>query len=163
MLKIYCQDCGSPTAYSNIKPKFCSSCGKPFDKNIIVNPVQLQKPTITNPQNFKIKKPILRAEDYDNEDIYDEEDQEIDATVPDINKLDFDITDIKPNKIKMKDIISDIPEEALSATEPVRRSKKVKNIKVKNKVKNQEFLNQFKAEAGTLRPSARRAKEPSDG
>jgi len=113
MLKIYCQDCGAPTTYSDNKAKFCSSCGKPFDKSIVVNKVLLQKPTITKPQDIKIKKPILKAEDYDNEDdIYDED--EVIASVPDISKLDFDIADVRPSKIKMKDIISDIPEEALA-------------------------------------------------
>ena len=64
MLKVYCQDCGSPTNYSNTKPKFCSSCGKPFDKNIAVNRIELRKPTIT--------KRVLKEEDYD--DMSDEMD-----------------------------------------------------------------------------------------
>jgi hypothetical protein len=163
MLKIYCQDCGSPTTYSNVKPKFCSSCGKPFDKNIVVNPVQLQKPTITKPQNIKIKKPVLRAEDYDDEDdIYDDEDEGI-ASVPDINKLDFEVAETRPNKIKMGDIISDIPESALGGKDDSKPTQKNKKSKKVQKTRNQEFLNQFKDEAGTLRPSSRRNRNSLDG
>ena len=163
MLKIYCQDCGAPTTYADNKPKFCSSCGKPFDKSIVVNQVLLQKPTITKPQDIKIKKPILKAEDYDNEDdIYDDEDEVI-ASVPDISKLDFDIADIRPSKIKMRDIISDIPEEALAGKDEPKMMQKSKKSKKVQKIKNQEFLNQFKAEAGTLRPSSRRNRNSLDG
>ena len=162
MLKIYCQDCGAPTTYSDNKAKFCSSCGKPFDKSIVVNKVLLQKPTITKPQDIKIKKPILKAEDYDNEDdIYDED--EVIASVPDISKLDFDIADVRPSKIKMKDIISDIPEEALAGKDESQMMQKSRKSKKIQKIKNQEFLNQFKAEAGTLRPSSRRNRDSLDG
>lgn len=163
MLKIYCQDCGSPTSYSNSKPKFCSSCGKPFDKNIVVNQVLLQKPTLTKPQDVKIKKPTLRAEDYDNEDdIYDDEDEGI-ASVPDINKLDFDVADLRPSKVKMRDIISDIPDEALAGKDVPKTMQKNKKTKRSQRTKDQEFLNQFKAEAGTLRPSSRRNRNSLDG
>jgi len=161
MLKIYCQDCGSPTTYSNIKPKFCTSCGKSFDKNLIVNEVLPQKPTISKPQNFKIKKPILKGEDYDGEDDIYDDDNEGTASVPNINKLDFDVADVRPSKIRMGDIISDIPEQALAAKDEPKTSQKNKKSKKIQKIKNQEFLNQFKAEAGTLRPS--RIRNKTDG
>lgn len=161
MLKIYCQDCGAPTSYSESKPKFCSSCGKPFDKNLVVNQVLLQKPTITKPQELKVKKPILKAEDYDDEDdIYDDEGT---ASVPDINKLDFDVADLRPSKIKMRDIISDIPDEALAGKDQPKTMQKSKKSKKVQKTKNQEFLKQFKAEAGTLRPSSIRNRNSLDG
>lgn len=165
MLKIYCQDCGAPTSYSESKPKFCSSCGKPFDKNIVVNKVLLQKPTITKPQDIKIKKPTLKAEDYDydnEDDIYDDEDEGV-ASVPDINKLDFDVADVRPSKIKMRDIISDIPDQALAGKDEPKTMQKSKKSRKVQKIKNQEFLNQFKAEAGTLRPSSRRNRNSLDG
>lgn len=31
-MKIYCMECNAPSEYSDIKPKFCSSCGEPFNK-----------------------------------------------------------------------------------------------------------------------------------
>ena len=144
MLKVYCQDCGSPTNYSNTKPKFCSSCGKSFHKNILANTVKLQKPIIKD----------------ENDDFYDED--EIVANIPNINKLDFDIGYTQPTKIKIKDIISDIPEELLSGTEDQKKPKKIKNIK-NRKIKNQEFLKEIKSEAGTLRPSRNKSRESSDG
>lgn len=160
MLKIYCQDCGSPTTYSDIKPKFCSSCGKPFDKNMVINKVQPQKPTITKPQNIKINKPVLRAED-DEDDNYEDDEQESVANIPNISKIDFEIADIKPSKIKMGDIISNISEESLSSDTEFKMSK-AKKGKRPYKVKNQDFINQFKAEAGSLRPS-RPNRNKSDG
>lgn len=155
MLKVYCQDCGSPTNYSNTKPKFCSSCGKPFDKNIAVNRIELRKPTIT--------KRVLKEEDYDDKnEIYDYEDEDI-ASVPDINKLDFDITETKLNKIKMGDIISNVPESALANEKKIKINQKNKKSKKIEKRINQEFLNQFKAEAGTLRPLSRKNRNSLDG
>ena len=158
MLKIYCTECGAPTEYSLNKPKFCSSCGKPFDKNIVVNPVQLQKPTITKFE--KIKKSISTDEDH-----YDEEDDnyyEDNASVPNINKIDFEISDITHNKIKMRDVLPKRSEVTSSSSEEIAKPSK-NNKLIKKKVKNQEFLNQFKAEAGTLRPSTRRTRKTSDG
>lgn len=160
MLKIYCQDCGSPTAYSDIKPKFCSSCGKSFHKNMIINKVQPQKPTTTKPQNIKINKPVLRAED-EEDDNYEDDEQESTANIPNISRIDFEIADIKPNKIKMGEIISNISEESLFSDTEFKTSKAKKNKKP-YKVKNQDFINQFKAEAGSLRPS-RPNRNKSDG
>jgi len=160
MLKIYCQDCGSPTTYSDVKPKFCSSCGKPFDKNIVINKAQPQKPTITKPQNIKINKPSLNIEDNE-DDIHEDDEEESTASIPNINKIDFEIADIKPSKIKMGDIISNISEESLSSTAEFKTAK-TKKSKKPYKVKNQDFINQFKAEAGSLRPS-RPNRNKSDG
>lgn len=156
MLKIYCQDCGAPTVYSNSKPKFCSSCGKPFDKNIVVNQVQLQKPTLIRSENFK--KTLI-----DDDDIYDEDDASYEdvKNVPNINKIDFEISELSHKKIQMKDILPNIQEETQASKEE--KIKKIKQSRKGSKIKDQEFLNQFKAEAGTLRPSMRRTRKSSDG
>jgi hypothetical protein len=65
----------------------------------------------------------------------------------------------------MGDIISNLPEEAFSSTENIKptKTKKGKAVPKKNKQKNSEFLNQFKAEAGTLRPSYARNRKEIDG
>lgn len=164
MLKIYCQDCGSPTSYTSLKPKFCSSCGKSFDKTIVVNKVQMEKPTFTKPQRPQnIQKQVKSNidEDYD----YDNEDSDNINYIPNINKIDIEISEVRPSKIRMGDIISNLPEEAFSSTENVKstKTKKGKAVPKKNKQKNSEFLNQFKAEAGTLRPSYARNRKEIDG
>jgi|GEM_PF-795697 len=161
MLKIYCQDCGSPTSYTNLKPKFCSSCGKSFDKTIVVNKVQMEKPTFTKPQNIQKQVKSNIEEDYD----YDNEDSDNINYVPNINKIDIEISEIRPTKIRMGDIISNLPEEAFSSSENIKpsKTKKSKAAAKKNKQKNSEFLNQFKAEAGTLRPSYMKNRKEIDG
>ena len=162
MLKIYCQDCGSPTLYTSLKPKFCSSCGKSFDKTIVVNPVQMQKPTFTKPQNIQKQVKSNIDDDYDYDD---NEDTDNINYVPNINKIDIEISEVRPTKIKMGDIISNLPEETFSSTENTKpsKTKKSKPAPKKNKQKNSEFLNQFKAEAGTLRPSYRKNRKEIDG
>jgi hypothetical protein len=162
MLKIYCQDCGSPTSYTSLKPKFCSSCGKSFDKTVVVNKVQMEKPTFTKPQNIQKQVKSNIDEDYDYDD--NEDTDNVDY-VPNINKIDIEISDVKPSKVKMRDIISNLPEEAFSSTENIKpsKTKKGKTVPKKNKQKNSEFLNQFKAEAGTLRPSYRKNRKEIDG
>lgn len=156
MLKIYCQDCGAPTAYSNNKPKFCSSCGKSFDKNTVIDKSKLQKQTM-------IKSEALKKSIIDDDDFYDEEYDEYEdiASVPNINKIDFEISEISPKKIKMKDILPNISDEIISSEKI--KTKNIKQSKKISKIKNQEFLNQFKAEAGTLRPSVRKTRKTSDG
>jgi len=161
MLKIYCQDCGSPTSYTSLKPKFCSSCAKPFDKSIVVNKVQMEKPTFTKPQNIKKQVKSNVDDDYD----YDNEDSDNIDYVPDIDKIDIEISEVKPRKIKLGDIVNNLTEEAFSQVEnskPI-KMKKSKNTQKKNQIKNSKFLNEFKSEAGTLRPSNRRNRKEIDG
>jgi len=160
MLKMYCQDCGSPTSYTSLKPKFCSSCGASFDKTIIVNPVQMQKPVFTKPQNTKKQIQSNIEDNYD-----DNEDTDNVNYVPNISKIDIEISDVRPVKMKLSDILSNLPEEAFSEVEKVKpiKTKKGKATPKKNKQKDSEFLNQFKAEAGTLRPSHKRDRKEVDG
>jgi len=162
MLKIYCQDCGSPTSYTNLKPKFCSSCAKPFDKTIVVNKVQIEKPTFTKPKNIQKQVKSNTNEDYDYDD--NEDIDNVDH-VPNINKIDIEISEIKPRKIKLGDIVNNLPEEAFSQTESSKpiKMKKSKSIQKKNQIKNSKFLNEFKSEAGTLRPSSKRNRKEIDG
>lgn len=160
MLKMYCRDCGGPTSYTNLKPKFCSSCGGSFDKTIIVNPIQMQKPVFTKSQNIKKQIKSNIEDDYD-----DNEDTDNIDYVPNISKIDIEVSEVKPIKIKLRDIVSNLPEEAFSQVENIKpiKIKKGKAMPKKNQQKNSEFLNQFKAEAGTLRPSHKRDRKEVDG
>jgi hypothetical protein len=157
---MYCRDCGGPTSYTSLKPKFCSSCGASFDKTIVVNPVQMQKPVFTKPQNTKKQIQSNIEDDYD-----DNEDTDNVSYVPNISKIDIEISEVKPVKMKLRDMLSNLPEEAFSEVENTKpiKTKKGKSMPKKNQQKNSEFLNQFKAEAGTLRPSYKRDRKEVDG
>jgi hypothetical protein len=104
MLKVYCSQCGSPTSYSAAKPKFCSGCGRSFDGTII-NKVQNQQPTIIKREPIKkiIPKiqPKAQIENYDDGDDY--EGEEINH-VPEISRLDCEISESKPRGVKIKDL-----------------------------------------------------------
>lgn len=156
MLKIYCTECGNPTTYTTAKPKFCSSCGTPFEK-LVVNKVLLQKPTTDKPQEVKIieraperkRLPIVqRKANVDNEDNYDEDDYDSEDVnrVPNINGLAVDIHESNQGKTKIGDIIG-------SSKNQTKREK----IKGKALSKNdrKKFLEDFKREAGSLRPKSR--------
>lgn len=103
MLKVYCSQCGSPTSYSSIKPKFCSGCGRSFD-GTIVNKFQNQQPTITKPEF--IKKNIPKIQPKAQIENYEEDDYEGDEInhVPEISSLDCEISQAKPRGIKIKDL-----------------------------------------------------------
>lgn len=105
MLKVYCSQCGSPTSYSAAKPKFCSGCGRSFDGTII-NKVQNQQPTIIKREPIKkiIPKiqPKAQIENYDDGDDY--EGEEINH-VPEISRLDCEISESKPRGVKIKDLV----------------------------------------------------------
>lgn len=157
MLKVYCTECGSPTNYTASKPKFCSSCGTSFDK-LVVNKVLMQKPTADKPVAPKrIAPKIQKATDIENDDEYDDYDDPEDDinkinNVPSIRRLDVEI-DQGPSvqqKTKIGDIIG-------SAKGGAKREK----IKGKNltKAERQKFLEDFKKEAGAIRPRSRGAKD----
>jgi hypothetical protein len=121
----------------------------------------MEKPTFTKPQNIKKQVKSNVDDDYD----YDNEDSDNIDYVPDIDKIDIEISEVKPRKIKLGDIVNNLPEEAFSQVEnskPI-KMKKSKNTQKKNQIKNSKFLNEFKSEAGTLRPSNRRNRKEIDG
>lgn len=157
MLKMYCQECGSPTPYLDVKPKFCSSCGNKFDKS--------QNNQVINNKNIKneTKSNLGYSEDdYDNDNDNFEFDDEI-TSVPNINKIDFEVSEVKPLKVKMSDILTRSKEDNYSEAEEIENfGKPKKPSKKKYKPKNHEFLKKFQSEAGTLRP-LRKNKDKSDG
>lgn len=143
MLKIYCTECGHPTTYSLNKPKFCSNCGNSFEK-ITINKTQPEKPTFAKIQPHK--KIIARNENNnfeDNEDFDYDNDVNI---VPDLNGLDCEILESKKQNLKIKDIIG---------TADAREKNKNKNNKKLSKIEKRKFLEEFKREAGALRPKKR--------
>lgn len=167
MLKMYCQDCGSPTSYTSLKPKFCTSCGKPFDKTLVVNQIQLQKQTIIEKPRIKAKIQNNTEEDYNNDDETDDINY-----VPDISGIEVEISDTKPCKVKMSDIIGNRASSSKNTQEkrskntqekPIKEPKKLKkNSPKEHKVKNPDFIKQFKSEASTLRSSVKNRKS-TDG
>jgi hypothetical protein len=147
MLKIYCTECGNPTTYTSAKPKFCSSCGTPFDK-LIVNKVLLQKPTADQPKTPKRILPRLErkaeVEDYDDEN--DEDFTDVNH-VPNIGSLDIELQE---NPVPKKTKIGDILGSAKSGA----KREKIKG-KPSTKTDRKKFLEDFKREAGAIRPSSR--------
>jgi uncharacterized Zn finger protein (UPF0148 family) len=141
MLKIYCTECGSPTTYTSAKPKFCSSCGKSFDK-LVVNKVLNQKPTIT-----KIKPSISRDLDEDIEDDYDDNETDVNY-VPDVSKIDCEIIDTNNRGEKIGSIMG------TSSGQPRQRGEKQKGKKL-TKADLKKFREDFAKEAGALRPKSR--------
>jgi hypothetical protein len=147
MLKIYCTECGSPTTYTAAKPKFCSACGMSFDK-LVINKVLLQKPTVDQSKPVrKILPKIERKAEAENYDDNEDDDYSDVNHVPEINNLDIEIEE---NPIVRKTKIGDIIGSAKNASK--REKNKSKNI---TKAERQKFLEDFKKEAGAIRPKSR--------
>lgn len=133
MLKIYCTQCGSPTAYSLSKPKFCSSCGKPFNENFTKNVTATEKPKIQ-------QKNILPRFDIEDDDIGDEV-----TSVPNISHLNYEIESSRDQKVKIGDILG---------TGEKRNKEKNKSKKF-SKIDRKKFLEEFRKEAGAIRAKSR--------
>jgi hypothetical protein len=150
MLKLYCTECGSPTSYSASKPKFCSSCGTPFDK-LVVNKVLLQKPTADKPVAPKKISPRLQkatnTQDEDTDPDFDDPEDDINEinSVPPIDRLDVEIDQGHPPtqpKTKIGDIIG------TSKSGTIREKIKSKPV---TKTDRKKFLEDFQREAGSIR------------
>lgn len=149
MLKLYCTECGNPTSYSASKPKFCSSCGTPFDK-LVINKVMLQKPTVDKISPYKKILPGLqKATTAQDEDIdLDSDDFENDVNkMPSISRLDVEIeqgNSTAQKKVKIRDIIGTAKDA------PKREKIKNKPVTVADR---KRFLEDFQKEAGSIRYS----------
>lgn len=154
MLKLYCTECGSPTSYSASKPKFCSSCGTPFDK-LVVNKVLLQKPTADKPVDRPVApkkisprlQKITNSEDEDTDPDFDDPEDDINEinSVPPIRRLDVEIDEGYQNK-KEKTRIGDI----IGSSKGGAKREKIKGKPV-TKADRKKFLEDFKREAGSIR------------
>jgi hypothetical protein len=153
MLKIYCTECGGPTNYSSSKPKFCSSCGSPFDK-LVVNKTLNQKQTVDTPiQQRRILpkiQPKARVEDYENDNDSDEYDDQDVNYVPEVKGLEVELNQIQPQKTKIGDIIGSA--KSGGTREKITAKKLTKSEKKK-------FFEDFQREAGSLRPKSRGRKD----
>lgn len=134
-MKKYCMKCGSPTDFSMIKPKFCSSCGNSFEIGLGVDIIPQAKKSFT-----KIPQPPENIADID----YDDDNDEV-TEVPNISEINCDYEVKKHQGVKFKSIIDNpIPPSSVKASRP--KGKKMSKKEVK------EFLDSFKKEAGSIRP-----------
>lgn len=141
MLKIYCTECGNPTTYTAAKPKFCSACGQPFDKSI-------SKPTnqkVLANQPKKILPKVSTILENQNDDIEDDYDEDVNH-VPEINNLDVEIDRAPSAKTRIGDIIG--------SSKSTSKREKIKT-KDMTKAERQKFLEDFKREAGAIRPKSK--------
>jgi len=128
-MKIYCPKCGSGSNYNMTKPKFCQGCGKSF-LNVESNSAVKKQKTVT-----KIEAQIAPKIEKE--------------TIPkNINKLEFDtVGTLQVKGSALGQLVGTSEDTAVfgdrqQSTEP--------------NFSREEFLEQFKKEAGTSRP-------PTDG
>jgi len=140
MLKIYCTECGAGVEYLSNKPKFCSSCGNPFDKKVAL-PV------------LKPKRTISKIEDEDVEEIEDSDTEESESSsVPEIDNLEYDISIPQKSKETIGNLIGTYtPESDLHLPDIERKQ-----------VSREEFLENFAKEAGSLRGITRKKNGPKN-
>jgi hypothetical protein len=130
--RIYHEACGQPTEYTLSKPKFCSSCGKPFDTTAIAS-----APTkrVEASQAPAPKRPFYV-------DVDDDDDEDFDSAefrAP--RKLEVEIDSFdgpKINRIPMSSLASQGPVDSWGAREtPKKMTKKAV------KAKYQEIFNKL--------------------
>lgn len=89
-LTLYCQSCGSPTQYTEIKPRFCSACSKPY---LTGAAPQAPRPA---------PREIVRERPTRDRGVQTEEDEQV--NVPKLNRLEFDIEISGPEKFSIGDL-----------------------------------------------------------
>lgn len=131
-MKIYCPNCGKGIEYATTKPNFCMSCGEAVSAQAVTK----QK---------TVPKMAVKAEPEEEEQVEEDEESSIASvdTVPDISQLDFDLS-IQSQKQRIGDIIGS-PTRKNSDDGFVRESSPAQDSKT--------FLENFKKEAGQLRPN----------
>ena len=75
-MKIYCLKCYEYNEYSEIKPKFCGSCGNPFSN---VSLSALKQSTLIPPRKAAVSPTILQKS------VTDDDDDELDDTGSSVN------------------------------------------------------------------------------
>jgi len=141
-MKMYCQKCGSGTAYNMQKPKFCQNCGSSFNNEVKArheskNYEKVAKKTSGLAQKRNTSRdniPSPTAEDLEEENL----------SVPNnINKLEFDV--VGSLEVKGTTVAN------LAGTlSPNEKSKAERGLGPK--INKEEFLQDFQREAGTSRP-----------
>lgn len=163
---VYCE-CGARTVKGSTTVNFCPTCGAPFNKTNKIIKAPIEKKVFNNNftivanqetatpeskiiQAFKAKKQnkIIAREDIDNDDDGDDTDSgESVNSMPEITENPFLLQVEKAHGIKIGDI-------AGSKTELIPINKMNLRPAPPKKTRKQ-FLEEFKAEAGTLRPRNR--------
>ena len=123
-MMVYCRQCGSSMNFVGQRPNFCNSCGC----------------NLATGKKAPEKTPIPTKEERIEEDFEDEN-----LSVPDISKLDFDMQgSLKVSGTTIGEM-SSISDESQTIEYTPSTVKKVPRTSKK------KFLEQFKAEAGSLR------------
>ena len=125
-MKIYCPNCGSATAYSGPKPKFCSSCGNPMSA--------LAKKEKEEQKNYEI-----------HEDIDIEEDPSENFDLGNMDKLEVEITHQSKNNVTFGQIMENSADATVQGD--VTFTKKPSTPQKSS----EQVMEQFRKEAGTLR------------
>lgn len=120
-MNIYCQACGQPNKYGSVKPKFCNNCGKSLNGGHN-KPATKKQP----PQKAKAEEEL-------------EEDEIV--SIPDLSKLEAEIEAPKIRGVKLGEI---------AGTGDTNEDDDFIPPQGKN-VSQEEFLDQFQREAGSLR------------
>ena len=126
-MKLYCQKCGSGTAYNMQKPKFCQSCGSSFSASV-------KKPSSVANKKSRSKTVSPVIEDHEEEE----------ASIPtNINKLEFDMV----GSLEVKGTTVATLAGTISPNEKVNTERGSEP-----QVSKEKFLENFQKEAGTSRP-----------
>ena len=120
-MKLYCSSCGADNSYTMQKPKFCQKCGDSLDGT-------------------------LKASRTTHSTSLPEEERDADV-VPNINKLDFDISGNQQVKGVSLEALSRIQTPQQPSNPQGKANKKVPRTSKK------KVLEQFQKEAGAIRPN----------
>jgi|TARA_R110000824_G_scaffold55613_5_gene153041 predicted RNA-binding Zn-ribbon protein involved in translation (DUF1610 family) len=131
-MKSFCPHCGAQMIYSGPKPKFCSSCGENLN-------------SFSSVSNHKKKGQPEREEDEQGNPNLPEPPQDY---VPNIDSLDIEIQPEISRSCTLGQVL-----ETYSEVQP--QNQNLDNsfsTPPSSKVSREQFREQFKKEAGTLRP-----------
>jgi hypothetical protein len=121
---IYCQDCGKPNSYGSSRPSFCQGCGTPLGKT-----------------KGKPRKTALSRLDDDDPETTDA------AQVPNITRLEVEI-DTTPRKgVRIEDVVGTSNPDGIDDDRPIPPDGV-------GDISTDDFMKQFKREAGALKPKA---------
>lgn len=125
-MKMYCSKCGSGSSYNMTKPKFCQECGESF---LGETPNRLEK-------EQRIEAKIVKKEAPENK---------IETIPKNINKLEFNaVGTLQVKGATLGQLVG--TSEGVSITEERQQLPEAG-------LNREEFLEQFKKEAGTSRPA----------
>lgn len=128
-MKLYCQQCGSPHEYTLKKPNFCQNCGDTLSKMSAAAVIK---------EKIVPKAAVVAHDD-------DDDDEDDGSQVPDIQGLEFDSDATPIRGIKLGSVVGTSSGEKVEPDSSPKISKK-------------DMIEEYKREAGSLRPSGRTRK-----